>query len=122
MHKYEVGDKFVIEVSEIIENETSHVGPYYKIKGFNNFVIDETHLNGLDMYQETSIEAVDWSKVEVDTPILVRRPFDEDWHKRYFAEYRDGGVYAWNGGATSWTTAWKDNVSQWEYAKLAEVE
>ena len=64
-------------------------------------------------------EEVDWSKVEVDTPILVRDCECEKWLKRYFAEYKDGVVYAWNGGATSWN---EDYMTGWKYAKLAESE
>ena len=64
-------------------------------------------------------EEVDWSKVEVDTPILVRDCECEKWLKRYFAEYKDGVVYAWNCGATSWN---EDYTTGWQYAKLAESE
>ena len=64
-------------------------------------------------------EEVDWSKVEVDTPILVRDCECEKWLKRYFAEYKDGVVYAWNSGATSWN---EDYMTGWKYAKLAESE
>ncbi|MBC6681454.1 hypothetical protein [Zhenpiania hominis] len=64
---------------------------------------------------------VDWSKVEVDTPILVSMN-EEDWgywSRRHFAEYRDGVVYAFKDGATSWTTNLK---TEWPYAKLAEPQ
>ena len=62
---------------------------------------------------------VDWSKVEVDTPILVRPRLDGRWEKRHFAEYKNGDVYAWDNGRTSWTEA--DKI-KWKYAKLAENE
>ena len=58
-----------------------------------------------------------WSKVEVDTPILVRHRLDEEWEKRHFVKYENGDVYAWDHGRTSWTTG---NVTYWKYAKLAE--
>ena len=64
-------------------------------------------------------EEVDWSKVEVDTPILVRDCECEKWLKRYFAEYDDGAVYAWNCGCTSWS---ETVMTPWKYAKLAESE
>ena len=32
---------------------------------------------------------VDWSKVAVDTPILVRDSEEESWRKRYFAKYEN---------------------------------
>ena len=62
---------------------------------------------------------IDWSKVEVDTPILVKAIDDGKWKKRYFAKYEGGAVYAWDGGKTSWN---KDCVTSWNYAKLAESE
>ena len=62
---------------------------------------------------------VDWSKVEVDTPILVRNGESDKWFKRYFAKYEGGVVYAWKSGRTSWT---EDCMIEWSYAKLAENE
>ena len=64
-------------------------------------------------------EEVDWSKVEVDTPILVRTDEATSWLRRHFAKYEDGKVYAWNGGGTSWSETVMNN---WNYAKLAESE
>ena len=46
---------------------------------------------------------VDWSKVPVDTPILVRPTEEHAWIHRYFAKYENGSVYAWEQGATSWS-------------------
>lgn len=68
----------------------------------------------LEDYEEPE---VDWSKVEVDTPILVTHYEDEEWHRRYFAKYENGDVYAWDNGRTSWT---ENDVTAWNYAKLAE--
>ena len=65
--------------------------------------------------------SVDWAKVPVDTPILVRDYEKHEWIRRYFARYVNGKVFAWGGGATSWSTNDK-NVVLWEYAKLAESE
>ena len=65
--------------------------------------------------------SVDWAKVPVDTPILVRDYGDREWIRRYFARYANGKVFAWGSGATSWSTNDK-NVVLWEYAKLAESE
>ena len=61
---------------------------------------------------------VDWSEVEVDTPILVRNDGVE-WVKRHFAKYENGLVYAWKDSRTSWTT---EDMTKWDYAKLAESE
>ena len=62
---------------------------------------------------------VDWSKVAVDTPILVRDSEKESWKKRYFARYDNGIVYAWGGGTTSWSA---ERSTYWKMAKLAESE
>lgn len=64
---------------------------------------------------------VDWSKVEVDTPIFVRMSNEEVWRCRYFAMYEDGEVYAWQLGRTSWSNVIKNSPIAWKYAKLAEV-
>lgn len=64
---------------------------------------------------------VDWSKVEVDTPIFVRNSIEEVWKCRYFAMYEDGEVYAWQLGRTSWSNVIKNSPIAWKYAKLAEV-
>ena len=65
---------------------------------------------------------VDWSKVAVDTPILVRDSEKESWRKRHFAKYENGIVYAWGNGATSWGAFSSDYLINWKMAKLAESE
>ncbi len=62
---------------------------------------------------------VDWSKVKVDTLILVRNDESDKWLKRHFAKYEGGVVYTWKSGRTSWT---EDCMIEWNYAKLAENE
>nr|DAF85058.1 MAG TPA: hypothetical protein [Siphoviridae sp. cttG313] len=61
---------------------------------------------------------VDWSKVEVDTPILVRND-GIVWVRSYFAEYKSGKVRTYFNGATSWSS--DGRMVSWDYAKLAEV-
>ena len=65
---------------------------------------------------------VDWSKVAVDTPILVRDSREEVWKKRHFAKYENGMVYTWSAGSTSWSVSASSNIVGWEMAKLAESE
>lgn len=64
---------------------------------------------------------IDWSKVAVDTLILVRDNEGKVWRKRYFAKFENGKVYAWLGGATSRSVD-DDNITYWKFAKLAESE
>lgn len=73
----------------------------------------------LEEYEEPKEPEVDWSKVEVDTPILVRDYESQEWEARHFAKYEGGFIYAWDFGRTSWS---EDGVTDWRYAKLAESE
>ena len=58
----------------------------------------------------------DWSKVKVDTKILVS--YDgEKWYKRHFAKYENNIIYAFVDGQTSFTTK---TSNTWKYAKLYE--
>lgn len=68
----------------------------------------------LGEYEEPKI---DWSKIKIDTPILVRNDESDKWFKRYFAKYEGGKIYAWKAGRTSWT---EDCIVEWNYAKLSE--
>lgn len=62
---------------------------------------------------------VDWSKVEVDTPIFVRNRIEDVWNCRYFAKYEDGKVYTWCDGRTSWSNVIAYEPVNWKYAELA---
>lgn len=64
--------------------------------------------------------SVDWSKVAVDTPILVRDSTNLEWTKRYFAKYENGSVVTWADGATSWSS--NGYTVAWELAKLPNKE
>ncbi len=65
--------------------------------------------------------AIDWSKILVDTPILVSDTENDGWIKRHFAKIENGVVYAWNEGKTSFT-AKAHECTGWYHAKLAEDE
>lgn len=62
---------------------------------------------------------VDWSKIKVDTPVLVKDKENEEWKKRHFAKYEHGRVYVWNNGSTSWSAC---HMYDYKYAKLPEDE
>lgn len=67
-------------------------------------------------------EVIDWSKVPVDTKLLVSSD-GKDWYRRHFAEYKDGKVYCFNSGTTSFTAQGSEFPSgkiSWEYVKLYE--
>lgn len=96
-----------------------YILPTYHRCTYSNTTFDKIMiLTMLWLDEEYQAPEVGWSKVAVDTPILVSTN-GQDWNHRHFAEYRDGRVCAFDGGTTSWTS----NVStEWEYAKLAEPQ
>lgn len=81
---------------------------------------EERIRNWLDAeYQE-----VDWSKVPIDTKVLVSED-SENWVRVYFAGYnrQNKVIYTFQYGATSWTKKWtNENMgrTEWRYVKLAE--
>lgn len=72
------------------------------------------------LVEEYTIPEVDWTKVQVDTPVLVS---DDGitWVRRYFARVSSlGTIYVYAHGATSWS-ADGDSQVQYKYAELEEV-
>ena len=72
-------------------------------------------------------EVVDWSKVPVDTKILVSNCINGageviEWRKRYFAKYENGKIYAWNDGVTSFSVDSDDLCTRWDFVKLYKEE
>ena len=85
----------------------------------DNLTLDEI----LQMEFEEIVD-VDWSKVPVDTKILVSED-GEDWYRRYFAKYENGFIYAFPDGLSSFTACYKPEcgyrrVCAWKYGKLYE--
>lgn len=58
---------------------------------------------------------VDWSKVKVNAPILVRDSTWDAWKIGHFARYRKGHIFVWEKGKTSYTTK---RTEMFRYAKL----
>ena len=68
-------------------------------------------------------ENVDWSKVPIDTPVLVREYETDKWIPRYFAGINeDGNVIAFDSGATSWSDDGENLTVNWKQAKLANPD
>lgn len=70
--------------------------------------------------QEYVEPPVDWSKVPVDTKILVRDSENETWKKRHFAKFENGKIFTWTNGATSFSRNSVCDFSWWNQGKLAE--
>lgn len=62
---------------------------------------------------------IDWNKVPIDTPILVKNYNNKAWEKRHFCKYEDDTIYAWDYGMTSWSANDYDDVSGWTYATIS---
>lgn len=69
---------------------------------------------------------VDWSKVPIDTKVLVADSVDGPWIPRYFAGLdKKGAPLTWQFGRTSFTSKDKrpeEKASVWEYIKLYDKE
>lgn len=64
-------------------------------------------------------EKVDWTKVAVDTPVLVRNVDGSNWRKRHFAKYQNGQIFTYNDGKTSWST---QRTTSWKQGKLVDED
>lgn len=67
---------------------------------------------------------VDWSKVPVDTPVLISLD-NKKWFRRYFAgvDEENGNPKVFTNGATRWSNEGEITIDiYFRYIKLAEVE
>mgnify|MGYP006928570824 FL=1 len=71
-----------------------------------------------------NIDQIDWSKVPIDTKVLVKNSENREWDRRYFAGFINGEVTTFSNGMTSWSTSRPNNpiLVSWKYAKLAHNE
>lgn len=95
--------------------------PLEMLKNENN-TICSTFMKNCPEKAEQAIMAwekpIDWSKVPIDTKILVKLQGDNYWDNRHFAKFENGKVYAWVNGTTSFTA--NGELTEWDFAKLAE--
>ena len=116
-----VDTPILVKYSELTKWKKRHFAKYENgiVYAWNNGETSWTTVAMTDWkYAKLAEPETDWSKVEVDTPILVRND-GVKWIKRHFAKYENGLVYTWKDSCTSWTT---EDMAEWDYAKLAEDE
>ena len=104
----------------IVDSMYKCTGDEYTLIGRTNCILPDLG-KGEVMSIAEELGIVDWSKVEVDTPILVKHRVEETWEKRHFACFKNGYVYTWREGTTSWSVPDEQLITMWNYAKLAEV-
>ena len=99
---------------EVVSIPSVQHGAYYDLKTHEELISGYymSHIAELDFE-----EVIDWSKVPVDTKILVSN-FGTKQYKAYFAKYEDGKIYAWDSGRTSFTAGFENNMACWDYVKL----
>ena len=93
------------------------------LSSYNNKEITSSGWHALELlYTEKAIEIVmnyepkvDWTKVPVDTKVLVKDYKSDNWLKRHFAKYEDNKIYVYDNGKSSFTT---DVIVFWRYGKL----
>ena len=62
---------------------------------------------------------INWNKIKVDTPVLVKDNNMEKWVKAHFADFVDGCVYTFPNGLTSHTYEGIMMVG-WDEAKIVK--
>lgn len=74
-------------------------------------------------YKEPVEAEVDWTKVPVDTPVLVSSN-KKFWYNRYFAGVDDDGrLFIFPNGRTSWSNKGSSRmIMPYKYIKLAKTE
>lgn len=96
---------------------------HYKLSGLNIEVVDVlsdllpdfNEPNYLDIGKYLGV--VDWSKVAVDTPIIVNELLSVDV-RRHFKEYKDNKVHYFSNGRTSWSCITSECIAP-KYVRLA---
>lgn len=82
------------------DNRTYIEGSFERIDVLSDLIPDFNEPNYLDIGKYLGL--FDWSKVAVDTPIIVKEICSIEL-RRYFKEYKDGKVYYFGDGRTSWS-------------------
>lgn len=124
MKKENLGKRYTSEGRVFVLEESLYY-LWLKDEKTQEVIEDNLTLDEILQMEFEEIVDVDWSKVQVDTKILVSED-GEDWYRRYFAKYEGGIIYAFPDGLSSFTARYKPEyggyrrVCAWKYAKLYE--
>ena len=123
MKKENLGKMYTSEGREFVLEESLYY-LWLKDKKTQEVIEDNLTLDEILQMEFEEIVNVDWSKVQVDTKILVSGD-GKDWYRRYFAKYENGFIYAFPDGLSSFTACYKPEcgyrrVCAWKYGKLYE--
>ena len=123
MKKENLGKRYTSEGKEFVLEESLYY-LWLKDEKTQEVIEDNLTLDEILHMEFEEIVDVDWSKVQVDTKILVSGD-GKDWYRRYFAKYENGFIYAFPDGLSSFTACYKPEcgyrrVCAWKYGKLYE--
>ena len=124
MKKENLGKRYTSEGRVFVLEESLYY-LWIKDEKTKEVIEDNLTLDEILQMEFEEIVDVDWSKISVDTKILVSED-GEDWYRRYFAKYENGIIYAFPDGLSSFTARYKPEyggyrrVCAWKYAKLYE--
>ena len=123
MKKENLGKRYTSEGRVFVLEESLYY-LWLKDEKTQEVIEDNLTLDEILQMEFEEIVDVDWSKVQLDTKILVSEN-GIDWYRRYFAKYENGIIYAFSDGLSSFTACYKPEcgyrrVCDWEYAKLYE--
>ena len=126
-----VEEEYPLTIQDILAE--ANEGKHYidnngrKLKVLNGNLLDESNMyiarinalkNIVNLKFKEDVDYIDWSKITVDTPVLVKHHEYDKWLPRYFAKYKNREVYTWSSGRNSFTKLGDSDVVSWEFAKL----
>ena len=123
MKKENLGKRYTSEGREFVLEESLYY-LWLKDEKTQEVIEDNLTLDEILQMEFEEIVNVDWSKVQLDTKILVSED-GEDWYRRHFVKYENGIIYAFPDGLSSFTACYKPEcgyrrVCAWKYGKLYE--
>lgn len=123
MKKENLGKRYTSEGRVFVLEESLYY-LWLKDEKTQEVIEDNLTLDEILQMEFEEIVDVDWSKVQVDTKILVSVD-GEDWYRRHFVKYENGIIYAFPDGLSSFTARYKPEcdyrrVCAWKYGKLYE--
>lgn len=99
-------------------NDKGDLTNEYDLTSEWDFIANFYNLTELFELDFKKVYDVDWSKVEVDTKILVSND-DVRWYRAHFAMFENDTIYSFSNGTTSFTYEYSA-FEPWKYAILYE--
>ena len=118
----EEGKEYVSSLSDgetkyqLIDGDLYYMNPSIDYGSYMRSGMEYNWAKDVDFTEYTP--PTDWSKVEVDTKVLVRDWDDSEWIPKYFAKVEANRVYVWNSGRTSFTSRDEEDYTSYNQTKL----